>query len=475
MIEISTFENKILKYFDHQPTNDQKEAINKLSRFVFFNKKKVGLVIKGYAGTGKTTLISSLVKACNVSDKKIVLLAPTGRAAKVMSSYSNVAASTIHRYIYQVKQVKDRISFSLTSNLLKNTLFVIDEASMISGEDGNNTHNDHASNLLEDLLKYVYSGLGCKIIFVGDHAQLPPVGWRDSPALDVTYLNKLSEVDFYQFELTQVVRQAEESGILYESTQLRNAIENEQFSILISQGHKDISMLSNIDLQDYLETAFSNKKNGSESILICRSNKRANLYNKEIRSKILWHEDQINSGDIIMSVKNNYFWLEELKKEGFIANGDMLEVKKVINIESKYGLKFADIEVSLIDENDASVFLCKVILDVLMVDGPSLSAKIMRELYYEIENEYSYIKNNKQRRAKVLKSAYLNALQIKFAYALTCHKAQGGQWSNVFVDHGYLPGQSVDKELLRWMYTSFTRAMDRLYLLNFHQNFILKK
>ena len=465
------FEKCIFKNFNHQPTLDQESGINKLARFVFYDKKKAGLVIKGYAGTGKTTIISSLVKACDEKKMKIVLLAPTGRAAKVMSNYSQKSSSTIHRHIYNVRQKKDGYFFSLAKNKSRNTLFVIDEASMIAGKDFSNSTDMFASSLLSDLISYIYSGEGCKAIFVGDHAQLPPVGWDTSPALDVQYLNELGESDFYEFELRQVVRQAEGSGILNEATVLRNSIENETYNLNISTNVKDVQKLDSYDLEDALETSF-NQANLGEAVIICRSNKRANLYNKEIRIKILSHEDELNAGDLIMAVKNNYFWLRESSEAGFIANGDILKIHRVYNLQSKYGFTFADIDFSFNDETSAKVFNCKVNLGSLMIGGPSLPSQALRNLFLEIEQDNLYINNRKDRKLAVMNSPYYQALQVKFAYALTCHKAQGGQWSTVFLDQGYLPENSINRELLRWMYTSFTRAVKQLYLLNFSSTFL---
>ena len=465
------FEKCILKNFNHQPTLDQESGINKLARFVFYTKKKAGLVIKGYAGTGKTTLISSLVKACNEKKMKIILLAPTGRAAKVMSNYSQKEASTIHRHIYNVRQKKDGYFFSLGKNKAKNTLFVIDEASMIPGKDFSNNTDMFASSLLSDLITFIYSGEGCKAIFVGDHAQLPPVGWDTSPALDVQYLNEILEADFYQFELQQVVRQAEGSGILNEATILRNNIEHEIYNLNISTNIKDVQKLNAYDVEDALESSFC-EANLGEAVIICRSNKRANLYNKEIRFKILSYEEQLNSGDLIMAVKNNYFWLGELAESGFIANGDILKTQRVYNLQSKYGFTFADIEFTFNDVPSTKIYTCKVNLGSLMIDGPSLPTQSLRNLFLEIERDNLYINNRKDRKLAVLNSPYYQALQVKFAYALTCHKAQGGQWSTVFLDQGYLPEKSINRELLRWMYTSFTRAVKQLYLLNFSSTFL---
>ena len=463
-------ESKILEFFSHSPTSDQEDGINKLARFVVYDKKKVGLIIKGYAGTGKTTMISALVKASKELKIKTVLMAPTGRAAKVMGNYSNASATTIHRLIYHVKSENDQFYFELAENRYQNTVFVVDEASMIAGNASIGSKLD-ASDLLSDLLKFVYSASGCKVIFVGDHAQLPPVGWLDSPALNPSYLNERFDEDFYEFELTQVVRQEKGSGILHEATAIRNSIESESEYLDINIQHKDITYIENSDSQDLIESAFSNKKN---AVIICRSNKKANQYNNEIRRSVLWHEDEINTGDLIMAVKNNYFWLTLNKYEGFIANGDILEVHNVSNIESKYGFRFADLELSFVDQQQTQQFNCKVILDSLTVDGPNIHSKKLKELFFEIEKDYSYIKGRKQRKLATLSSPYLNALQIKFPYALTCHKAQGGQWDHVFVDHGYLPDKTVSTEFLRWIYTSFTRAEQQLYLLNFSQNFILK-
>ncbi len=369
MHKIQLLESKILQHFNHDPTSDQKDGINKLSRFVVYDKKKVGLIIKGYAGTGKTTLVSSLVKACNELKRKIVLMAPTGRAAKVMSNYSNQEASTIHRLIYHVKKENDQFNFELAKNRYLNTVFVVDEASMISGNHNNEAKLD-ASDLLSDLLRFVYSSSGCKVVFVGDHAQLPPVGWIDSPALNIDYLNDRFDEDFYQFELRQVVRQEKGSGVLLESTKIRNSIENDFPDLGIDVRYKDILSIEARDSQDFIETAFSKKIN---SVIICRSNRRANQYNDQIRKSVLWHEDEINAGDLIMAVKNNYFWLDINEFDGFIANGDIMEVHKVKNIETKYGCRFADLELSFVDLDDPFHFDCKVVLDTLSVDGPNLS------------------------------------------------------------------------------------------------------
>lgn len=472
-MESFLFEKSILKFFKHQPTVDQQSGINKLSRFVFYDKKKAGLVIKGYAGTGKTTLISSLVGACLSKGKKIVLLAPTGRAAKVMSSYSGVDASTIHRYIYNVRQKKEGYYFTLAKNKSVNTLFVIDEASMVSANESNFLSANKSSGLLSDLLSYIYSSRGCKAIFVGDHAQLPPIGWDVSPALDVSYLNQLSEADFYQFELRQVVRQSEDSAILKEATILRQNIDQNRNILNINVNSTDLKELKSFDIQDSFESAFSELNLGN-SVVICRSNKRANIYNKDIRYKVLCFEDRLSPGDLIMAVKNNYFWLGENSEDGFIANGDILKISRVYNFEDKYGNSFADIDFSFLDQSSDKSFSCKVNLGTLMIDGPSFSSDKMRALFLEIEKDNLYINNVKDRKSAVLNSPYYQALQIKFAYALTCHKAQGGQWSTVFLDQGYLPEQSINRELLRWMYTSFTRAIKQLYLLNFNPLYVLR-
>jgi len=324
------------------------------------------------------------------------------------------------------------------------------------------------------LLTFIYSGKGCKAIFVGDHAQLPPVGWDTSPALDVQYLNEIREADFYQFELRQVVRQAKGSGILNEATNLRNNIENEYYNLSISTSLKDVEELNSYDVEDSLSSSFS-ESNLGEAVIICRSNKRANLYNKEIRIKMLCYEEQLCVGDLVMAVKNNYFWLGESSDSGFIANGDILKIKRVYNLQSKYGYSFADVEFTFNDESSGKVLTCKVNLGSLMIDGASLPGQALRNLFLEIERDNLYINNRKDRKLAVLNSPYYQALQIKFAYALTCHKAQGGQWSTVFLDQGYLPEQSINKELLRWMYTSFTRAVNQLYLLNFSSVFIKRE
>ena len=464
------FEKCILRYFKHEPTTDQKSGINKLSRFIFYNKKKAGLVIKGYAGTGKTTLISSLVGACKEKGRKIVLLAPTGRAAKVISSYSGSQASTIHRYIYKVKHKSDGYFFSLAKNKSTNTLFVVDEASMVPSLQPVQSNANQSSGLLSDLLQFVYSGKDCKVIFVGDHAQLPPVGWSSSPALNLSYLNQLSEVDFYHFELKQVVRQSEHSAILKQATTLRQNIDENNNSLNIKTNNSDLRELRSFDIQDSFQSAFSELNLGN-AIVVCRSNKRANIYNKEIRFNVLYFDDALCPGDLIMAVKNNYYWLESFSDEGFIANGDILKVSRVYNFEEKYDYSFADIDFYFSDQPSQKMYSCKVNLTTLMLDGPNIPTIEMKKLFLEIEKDNLYIENKKDRKSDVMNSPYFQALQIKFAYALTCHKAQGGQWPTVFLDQGYLPENSINRELLRWMYTSFTRAIDQLYLLNFNPLF----
>lgn len=464
--------NDILQKLSFEPTGDQSVAIRKIDGFLSQPNSQQGFMLKGYAGTGKTTMVAALVKALQAKKMKVVLLAPTGRAAKVLGGYCDQPAFTIHKKIYFLQEIGGASKFVLGKNMHRNTLFIIDEASMISHESGF-TSGFETRNLLDDLFKYVYNGQNCKLMFVGDDAQLPPVGLDVSPALNPDYLERKYGVPFDRIELRDVVRQTSESGILYNATEIRSQIaQNEEFSLKLSVGFEDVNLVLGYDLQDELEQAVN--KYGIENVLVvCRSNKRANIFNQQIRNRVLWFEEELAAGDLMMVVKNNYFWIDEKSKQGFVANGDILRIDRINKYEDMYGFRFADVECVFPDSSD-EIVSAKILIDSIYVDGPSLPREVMKTLFFEVEKDYMDISSRKKRVEMVMKSPYFNALQVKFAYAVTCHKSQGGQWNAVFVDQGYLTEDMLDKSLMRWMYTAITRAREKLYLVNFHPDFLLE-
>lgn len=464
-MQLEQFKELIKEKFEFPFTQDQEKLIGVLHNFLTSTYSKKIMVMSGYAGTGKTSLVSALTQILGKLNYSTMLLAPTGRAAKVISSYSKRRAFTIHKIIYTYKYVAGRNVFVLKKNTAKNTLFVVDEASMIS----DNSYMDKKS-LLDDLMEYVYSGKNCSVLFVGDTAQLPPVGEELSRALDYNFLESTFYAEVFQYNLTQVVRQKEESGILFNATQIRDKIKSEEFlPFLSNKEYGDVIKVNGNELQDELEGSYSNY--GVENcIVLCRSNKRANLFNQHIRARILFKEEEIDAGDLMMVVKNNYHWLSDKSKAGFIANGDIIEILRVRKTEMFYGFKYATAEVKLIDYPDEPPFEVKLMLDAIMVETTSLPRAQLKNLYHEIEKEYfEEYPGRRDRMEKVLKDPYFNALQVKFSYAVTCHKSQGGQWDTVFIDQGYLTKEMVGVEYLRWMYTAFTRAQTKLYLANFHK------
>lgn len=467
------YHNSILEKLSFEPTQDQSLAIKKIDNFLSQPNSQQGFMLKGYAGTGKTTLVAALVKVLKEKKMKVVLLAPTGRAAKVLGGYCKQPAFTIHKKIYFLQEIGGASKFVLGKNMHRNTLFVIDEASMISHDSGF-TSGFETRNLLDDLFKYVYNGQNCKLMFVGDDAQLPPVGLDVSPALNPDYLERKYHIPFDLIELKNVVRQTSDSGILVNATEIRNQIgENNGFSLKLSTDFDDVQLVLGYDLQDELEQAVN--KHGIENVLVvCRSNKRANIYNQQIRNRVLWFEEELASGDLMMVVKNNYFWIDEKSTQGFIANGDVLRIERINKYEDMYGFRFADVECVFPDSSD-EIVSTKILLESIYVDGPSLPRDVMKILFYEVEKDYMDISSRKKRTELVMKSPYFNALQVKFAYAVTCHKSQGGQWDAVFVDQGYLTEDMLDKSLMRWMYTAITRAKEKLFLVNFHSDFLLEK
>jgi exodeoxyribonuclease-5 len=430
-------------------------------------------ILKGYAGTGKTTLISALVKVLPRLKLKSVLLAPTGRAAKVITNYSGKKAFTIHKKIYRKKvAASPEMNFVLGDNIMENTLFIVDEASMISDQ----VHDYSRQSLLQDLISYVYNGKNCKLMLVGDTAQLPPVGSDISPALDKLFVSEQFRLNVFTYELTDVVRQEKESGILFNATQLRELVRKgeEVFPKFNIKGYKDIFRMTGERLVEGLNYAYD--KYGMENtIVICRSNKNANAYNQNIRNRILYREEELSGGDHIMIVRNNYFWLKPEDNSGdFIANGDIARIRKVRRIEEQYGFRFAELVIELLDYPDEEPLSCKVMLDTLYSETPSLSNADNKRFYEAVLQDYMHIENKKFRMEELKKDPYYNALQIKFAFAVTCHKAQGGQWPAVFIDQGYLTDEMLNTEFLRWLYTGLTRSNKELFLVNFSDQFFLE-
>jgi exodeoxyribonuclease-5 len=472
------FYQSLLAHFGFKPTKNQQKVIGELTDFTFSTTPKSAFVLKGYAGTGKTSIIGALVKTLPDFNFSSVLLAPTGRAAKVLSNYSGKPAFTIHKMIYQLKSGGDGYTrFVLKENKFENTLFLVDEASMIGDGSGlTNSGWGETKSLLDDLLSYVFAGKNCKLILIGDTAQLPPVGTDLSPALDEDFMYKSYFLNLSFFELNEVVRQKKTSGILKLATSLRNKIEQENYQLPLLQlkeSSLDVKIITGLELEDALNDAYG--KYGEESsMVICRSNKRANLFNLQIRSRIKWLEDEIASGDFMMVVKNNYFWLDDSSKAGFIANGDIVEILKIRGEEEQYGFRFATVTVRMIDYPNEPDLEVKILLESILSDSSSLPSARFRELYDAISEEYSYEPSRKKRNELIRKNPYYQALQVKFANAVTCHKSQGGQWDVVFVEQGYLTEEMINMEYLRWLYTAVTRAKQVLYLVNFNEEFFEK-
>jgi len=456
--------------FPVNPTPQQLQVFDELDKFITSDYGDECFVLKGYAGTGKTTIVASLVKTLPKLALKTVLLAPTGRAAKVISNYSGKKAFTIHKRIYRKKSAMSLdMSFIISENLAENTIFIVDEASMISNE----AADFSGKSLLEDLLMYVYSGKNCKLMLVGDTAQLPPVGSDYSPALDIKLLSEVFTRTVFSYELTDVVRQQKQSGILYNATHIRELIRNkkEEFPQLKVKGFPDIYNMTGEKLPEGLQYAYD--KYGMENTLVvCRSNKNANNYNLQIRNRILYREEELSGGDYLMVVRNNYYWLAaDEQSNAFIANGDIAKIRKMKNITELYGFRFADVVLEFLDYPDDEPLTCKVMLDTLYSETPSLSNVDNKRLFEAVMEDYQHIANKRMRMEELKKNPYFNALQVKFAYAVTCHKAQGGQWDAVFVDQGYLTEEMLNTDFLRWMYTAVTRSVKELFLVNFNAKF----
>jgi ATP-dependent exoDNAse (exonuclease V) alpha subunit len=468
----------IASSYQFQPTDEQLVFCRQMADFLSGEIDNKCFILRGYAGTGKTTSVAALVKALPAFRLRASLLAPTGRAAKVMTSYSGRTALTIHKKIYRKRSaVSMDMSFQLAPNLAEHTLFIIDEASMIADEW--NTKN--GSSFLKDVMEFIYNRKNCAVLFVGDTAQLPPVGSLDSPALNKSYVEQNFGLQVTETELREVVRQGQKSGILANASMLRNLI-NAHIEVLeenvdtkislphfITKGYKDIFRMTGLKLVEGLEYAYR-KFDIENSLVVCRSNKSANVYNQQIRARLLYREEELTGGDQIMVVRNNYFWLPDNEATSFIANGDMARIVRVRNEEERYGFRFSEVQLEFLDYPDAGQVTCKVMLDTLIGETPNLSYEDSKKLYEGVSLDYEHISNKKERLLAIKEDPYYNALQIKFAYAVTCHKAQGGQWDAVFVDQGYLTDEMIDLEFLRWLYTAVTRAKMELFLVNFAPN-----
>ena len=467
-MSIKNFSSILSQNFPFNPTIKQDAFFQKIAVFITNVNNDSIFVLKGYAGTGKTTVISTIVNNLIEVNKKYVLLAPTGRAAKVIANYSNKPAFTIHKKIYFPKKSSGGgVAFTMQQNKHKNTIFIVDEASMISDVAAESKMYENGS-LLDDLISYIYSGENCKMILLGDTAQLPPVNLDISPALntDTLELNYDKKVDW--IELDEVMRQELNSGILYNATELRELLKDSfitEFKFKL-RGFKDIVRLTDgYDIQDAINQAYSNYSI-EDTAFIVRSNKRANQYNEQIRTKILDKESDLSTGDFLMVVKNNYFWLKEKDEAGFIANGDIIEVLEIYSFKELYGFKFAKVKIRMVDYPNQIPFETVLILDTIKSESPSLTYEQSNQLYEEVMKDYEHLTTKYAKFQKVKENEYFNGLQVKFSYAITCHKSQGGQWNTVFIEQPYLP-EGIDRDYIRWLYTAITRAKDRLYLIGF--------
>ena len=459
------FNKILLRNFKLEPTNDQSLAIESLSDFLF-NKTKVSVfLLKGYAGTGKTTLMKTLVDNLHFNKMNFCLLAPTGRAAKVLSKYTKRKSSTIHKKIYYSKVDKSgNFKSTLKTNKIKNTVFIIDEASMIS-DFSNSNDLFKKKSILNDIIDFADFKTNSKLIFIGDTAQLPPVNQTISPALDSQFLQKTYNLKINEYEISDVVRQTEESGILFNATLIRNSIINSDLEFKFKKFNDIISLSDGFEIQESIENSF-NDIGRENSIIIVRSNKRANQYNQQIRKTILSHDHKVCSGDLLMITKNNYFWTSSDSEIPFLANGDIIEILEIQRIRELYGFEFAEVKIKMVDDNNQPPFDTIIILNTLDSDLPSLSFEQSNLLYHEIQKDYLNIKSKYKRFLKTKENPFFNALHVKFSYAITCHKAQGGQWPVVFIEKPFLK-DGPDIDYMRWLYTAVTRAESKLFLIGF--------
>ncbi|MEO9954756.1 AAA family ATPase [Nonlabens sp.] len=468
------FYKVLLLDFPFKPTNEQDRALEYLADFIIDKNKDRLFMLRGYAGTGKTTLTSTIVKSIWKLKMNCVLLAPTGRAAKVISNYANKQAATIHREIYYPKgQGNGGVQFTLKQNKHRNALFVVDEASMIPDVAAENKMFGGNGSLLDDLIEYVYSGINCKLMIIGDTAQLPPVKLDVSPALDSQLIEQRYLKEVTEIELDEVKRQSENSGILLNATTIRNHILEEDFDFKFDvEKFTDINrLIDGHEIMDAINSAYDFHGH-EETAIIVRSNKRANLYNEQIRSRILFNENELSPGDYLMVVKNNYHWLQPSSDAGFIANGDIVEVLEIFAFKNIYGFHFAEVKVRMVDYPNMKEFETVLLLDTLTSETPSLTYEESNKLYQEVRMDYLKLPKYKQYK-EIKENPFFNALQVKFSYAITCHKSQGGQWENVIIEQPYLP-DGPDKGYLRWLYTAVTRAKTNLYLIGFKNDHFIE-
>jgi len=455
--------SRIQAQLPFEPTEQQTELLDALGVFLMSTDIEKVFLLKGYAGTGKTSVVSALVRALNELEQKTMLMAPTGRAAKVIAGYSGFPAFTIHKKIYRQKSMSE-FRFQLADNLQTHTLFIVDEASMIS-----NTGTDSAfgsGRLLDDLVKFVYSGQGCSLLLLGDTAQLPPVMQPHSPALERDVLLGYG-LNVFDYTLTHVVRQALESGILHNATLLREYLSKEkvnEFPHFELKNFADIQRLSGMELIDEIQRSYDGV-GVEDTIVVTRSNKRANMYNNGIRARVMMKEDELTNGDLLMVTRNNYFWNKPYKEIDFIANGDILQVVRVSKHYEIYGFRFVDLTLRSLDydwEIDARIWL-----DALQAETPTQMNEMTNQLFEAVAEDYPEITTKREKVKKILENEYYNALQVKFAYAVTCHKAQGGQWKKVFIDPGQVAEDQINSDFFRWLYTALTRSTETVFLVNF--------
>ena len=513
----NTLFNLLLANFGFTPTEGQAKVMAHLSAFILSQKERPVYLLRGYAGTGKTTLVSTLVKTLPQIDMQYQLLAPTGRAAKVMSKYTGKTASTLHRKLYRFQPASNgELRMSRAENKAKNTIFIVDECSMISDQgDG----FSWSRSLLDDLIEYVFSGCNCKLLLIGDTAQLPPVGLDISPAMDFDILRNSFSLTIATYEMKEVMRQALDSGILHNATNIRNLISTDngqlsaisyQLPLLDINNFTDIEKIDPMTFEELLWQSFGDKRSSNDAVVICRSNKRANMFNQAIRSRVLQEEGELSAGEKLMVVKNNYFWVNgqqttdnrqqtfseyenylmsnnsnnshihripdpQSPKISFIANGDMIEIMKINKIEEMYGFHFADVEIQMLDYDEMPMLSVKILVETLHSDSPALTQEESKRLYQAVEEDYMDIPRAADRRKMMKSNPYFNALQVKYGYALTCHKTQGGQWNNVFVEAPYLPEETM-LELgdMRWLYTALTRASKKIHLVNFKDDWFVE-
>lgn len=464
--------------FSYDATKNQIEFFEQMDDFLQDFSNPAIFVLSGYAGTGKTSVVSALVKTLPNFKKRSILLAPTGRAAKVLAQYTQKKAITIHKKIYAFDIGTDDIgSLMLDENKHKNTLFIVDEASMIPAHTkGESADLFSSRNILDDLIKYVFSGYQCQLLFIGDPAQLPPVGTSLSPALDENFLRAEYSIPILSLKLTQVVRQQMESGILANATYIRKQIDKNNITgkLFKTSPFKDIENIQGVDLEEILHDVY-HRQGDHEIAFITASNKRANLINAEIRNRILFRENEINAGDHLMITRNNYYWLPSGSGAGFLANGDIVKINRIVKFyDEMYGFRFADCELELQDDNQPFVFNARINIDSIHSEGPSLSYSDSQKLYKEVMLDYSMSTSSKSMHIGMKNDPWLQALQVKFAYAYTCHKSQGGQWEVVFIDQGFLTKDKINIDYLRWLYTAVTRATQKVYLVNFHEDFFIE-